>query len=144
MMHQEMRPTLSFGARLRALLLDHDFEPTEAISGIAATGWGLIVLLPVATFGTSHTYDAMASLAPEWAWGLAVLLVGILQLLTLLLDWHSWRRHTAFLAFCAWLFMSVMFIRANAASTATAIYPTMALAAAWAYWRLSLLRRGTP
>lgn len=42
--------------------------------------WGFILLLPHSTFADSRGYDSMANLAPESAWGAAMLLLGLIQM----------------------------------------------------------------
>jgi hypothetical protein len=53
----------------------------EFIPGLFLSLWGLWVLSPWwETFHASSAYVFMNSLAPEWVWGLTVMLIGLFQL----------------------------------------------------------------
>jgi hypothetical protein len=142
-MKQEQEPRASLALmvahRIRALLLDYDFEIAEAIVGMAAFGWGFIVALPLSTFGSSPTYATMLELAPEPIWGFCMAMLGLAHLYVLILNHLTWRKRLAFFSCCVWIFIAALFIMANPASTATFIYPLLAATAAWAYWRLAIL-----
>lgn len=142
MMHMEPVQRMHLRYRLRELLMDKDFEASELFSGIAALGWGLLVAWPfIDTFSTSPTFTAMAQIAPEWAWGWGGICTGAMQLAALILGTHRLRYLATWLVLVGWLFMACTFVRSNPWSTASVIYPTLALSDAWAVWRLTILRR---
>ena len=122
--------------RLRGLLLDYDFEFSELFGGVVAFSWGFWLLLPWPTFAKSPTFAAMQELAPEWVWGLFICSLGATQLASLIASWWQWRRRSALGMCLVWVFISVMFWRANFSSTASVVYPFIALSQLWAYLRM--------
>lgn len=149
--------------RLRELLRDKDFEASEFVSGFAAFGWGIMLLLPylslwlgepyIGGFSRSPTFKVMAEIAPEWVWGGAMVIAGAVQLVAAFCDYEAWacrinwravRYYTALLLIALWAFISITFIRANPGATSTAVYPIFAASDIWVYWRLHVLgRHGT-
>lgn len=123
--------------RLRALLVDYDFEFSELLNGLAATLWGLWLLLPWNTFGRTATFAAMRDTGvPEWLWGTVIFTLGIIQIAGLVAGWWRWRRRSALILCGVWAFIAVMFAQANISSTGTVIYPLFSLSAMWAYLRM--------
>ena len=140
-MHQGFDPSQTFAQQLSARLYDlmwrRDFEFAEAFTGVIAFAWGLVLMLPYATFDTAVSYHAMAqSGLPEWAWGAAIALPGLSQVIGLLLDWWNVRRRSALALVFVWAFIATMVGIANPISTTVPLYIGLALAAGWAYWRM--------
>lgn len=127
--------------RLQVLLWEKDFEFAELLGGLAGLLWGAWLLNPSwDAFEITPGFAAMAAIAPEPVWGSALLLIGALQLWALIRDRWPWRRRSAFLLFCAWMFITVMIGRANYRAAAVVVYPLLALSAAWAYIRMRFQR----
>lgn len=142
MQEQSSSPLQQTATRLRALLLDYDFEFAELLTGLAALGWGAWLLAPWwDTFGSSPSFAVFAFLGPEWAWGLLVLCLGALQLYALVRDIPNWRKTLCLLAVINWAFIATVFAVANLAATGTVIYPLLAFSAGWARLRLYLKYR---
>jgi hypothetical protein len=59
--------------------------PIETFLGIISTLFGTVLLLPFDTF-QSHAYHTLVELADEYIWGAVCLFVGILQLLTVIIN----------------------------------------------------------
>lgn len=132
-----LRLVLLRGAlRLDELLNRKDFEAAEAIAALAALGWGIILLAPADTFGSSVSFHALSLLISEPMTGAIMLIVGLTGLTALFANWHYVRRHMTFIMFVVWFFLTWLFWISNFWTTGTAIYPLLAAAAGWAYLRL--------
>lgn len=137
-MHQRQDQTSDIHPlqRLRALLVDYDFEFSELLNGLAATLWGFWLLLPWDSFGRTSSFAAMRELAPEWLWGATICGLGIIQIAGLIAGWWRWRRRSALILCGVWAFIAVMLAQANISGTGTVIYPLFSLSAMWAYLRM--------
>lgn len=146
-MNMEQEPTGIMGYfiklihQLRSIITNSDFVFTELYSGVTVLLWGLWVANPYYnTYNTSYLFQGLARLPLlEDVQGLLVALLGLAQLLVLFFGSMHVRKVASFSIVLLWLFISVMFVRANPASTATVIYPMLTLAAIWAYWRITVL-----
>ena len=110
----------------------------ELFSAITALGWGVLLLLPYDTFGSSSIYVTMSALAPEELWGIALLGGGFLQLAAVLHGKISPRKLTAMFATASWAFIAAMFASSSIYSTGVVVYGVMTLFAAWIYFRLDV------
>lgn len=130
--------------RLFVILNDADFEFAELLSGTSAFLWGAWIASPHwETFKASPTFNAMAELPlSENMQGGIIFLAGAVQVLGLAYNHLNTRKWGAFIVALIWIYVSTMFIRANITSTASVIYPLLALTAAWAYWRIAVKERG--
>lgn len=138
--HPIQKIVFSFVDRLRSILVSSDFIFTELYSALTVFLWGMWIANPhYDTFSTSTIFNTM-SLLPmhEDAQGFIFMLFGLFQMIGLFLNIGRLRRIAAFGIVLIWLFISTMFIISNPASTATVIYPMLALAAIWAYWRITI------
>lgn len=140
-MHQTPQPALAqrLTARLKVLLTKKDFEFLELLGGSIGTSWGLWLLMPWPTFAAARSFDAMREMAPEWLWGLVILLAGAAQLVGLLLDHWRGRRAGALALAAIWMFIGTMIGIASPTSTGVVVYPWLSLASLWAYWRMRLV-----
>lgn len=103
-----------------------EFHLLEMFMGLGAIGWGIWLLNPAwQSFGSTPTFRAMASRAPEEVWGLLMLLVGCGQIVAAAAEAHTARRTLAQVAAWFWLFVSIQIGIANIASTGAVIYPVM-------------------
>ena len=129
-----------FIARMRMLLVKKDVELVEIVTGGIGASWGLWLLMPWTTFGSSPSFRAMASTAPEWLWGIVILIAGGLQLAGLGRDHFKMRRAGALAMAAVWVFVSTMIGIASPTSTGVIVYPWLAMASFWSYWRIRLVR----
>lgn len=119
-------------------MITYEIELVEIMSGIAAFSWGLWLINPAFnSFASTKTFDTMAMLAPEWMWGIAMMLIGFFQVESVLSHRLSRRKTTSIILSTMWIFITALFAYANVASTATVIYGTFAFFTIWSYLRLS-------
>lgn len=112
--------------RLWWVVARSEFYILEALVGLGAAGWGLWLANPYwHSFASSPSYEAMAHYAPEEVWGLALLALGLAQVGAAGAQLLLARRILSLLAVFVWLFVSVMFVSANVASTASVMYPVL-------------------
>ena len=88
----------------------------EWFNAAVLLNFGITLLRPGCTFCTSHSYDALASIATEREWGLALIFVAGIRIVALTLNgtfgWFKvlspWARIvTAFLSAFAWFFIAI-------------------------------------
>jgi hypothetical protein len=112
---------------------------SEFVIGFQGIGVGLWLLLPFDTFASNPAYGRMASFLPEWAWGGALFIVGISQVLaTALPDARSLsiRRVTNWLMMVIFLSMAFTFGMYNIFSTGVPSYGIVGLAELFIFIRL--------
>lgn len=117
--------------QLRRVLVSGDLSPIELYSASVALVWGVWLLGPWATFGSSPAYRAMADIAPEWTWGAVFAAAGL---------WQVSRRDrgpAALLIAVLWSFVSAMFIAANWRGVPTVTYPALVLINVWIVLRMA-------
>lgn len=104
--------------QLAWIVTQSHFEFSELGSGTAGVLVGAWLLVPSwATFASSHTYDAMALLAPEWTWGAGILALGVVQVAGVLAkEPRRLRLGAALGATALWAFVLAMFLMSNPAS----------------------------
>lgn len=123
--------------RLFGVIPDADTELLELLLGLLATLWGLGLLNPWShTFVSAPGFSAMALLAPEWAWGVAVAVLGLLQLGGLRGRHPQARRVGALGGLFVWAFVGVMIFRGNWAGLGWIIWGVVATGCAIVYLRL--------
>ncbi|GGC68740.1 hypothetical protein [Chelatococcus reniformis] len=111
------------------------------LAGMAA-GYGVALLWPGDTFGTSPSYSFMAAIANESTWGLAALTIGLIRLTALFIN-GTYRRSpliragTAFLCVDLWTAIALGLSAGDARAPATglAIYPVLAALDIWNVYR---------
>jgi hypothetical protein len=109
----------------------------QIILSTGALLWGVWLIVPLQTFATS-TFAALARLAPEGAWGSAVVLLALGSLYTTVRRNYTWQK-CALLALTAWwILLFLLVIEANPASTATVTYPLLAAVSIFAYLQVGL------
>lgn len=118
------------------ILAEHDTEPMELLGGAAKLLLGAHLLAPWQTFvGNVHLYADMAAL-PEWAWGTALVALGIGHLGALRNGDYGWRRWSSFAGFLVWASLGATFLHTQPTAL---IGPTLLVFAAgqgWCYVRL--------
>jgi hypothetical protein len=139
--YQQMEPQTSLVQRIFSrfvwLVRDSQFEFTEFRASLIALAWGLWLLNPLwSTFASSHSFDAMAHIAPEAAWGGAIAAIGAIQMLAFAGEHRRARIIACALGVFVWAVVAAMFGLANLASTGVPAYSLFVLDNAWALWRL--------
>lgn len=135
-----MIPTDSKG--LKRILFYYDFEPLEFWVSLFSCLWGFWLLNPYFdSFQVSTSFLAMGTLAPEWVWGFAIFLLGLLQIYVLISKYNLDRKRLAFLSMLIWCFISVGFFISNIQALACVIHPMVAFANGLVYIRLSTRNR---
>jgi hypothetical protein len=95
------------------------------------SAWGLWLLIPWwDTFGSSKVFDAMETIAPEWAWGAAMTLLGLARLTMWIKDGHliKFRRAFAVASMFVWVLITVVYALGNPLTTGVPIYATLIIA----------------
>ena len=123
-------------AVIKHFFVSYDIEYIEMMSGMLALFWGIILLLPFDTFSSTPSYFAMQTIAPEIAWGLAVAIGGMAQMISVLFLSNYARKLTAGISIFIWWFVAGMFIVSNSISTAVPVYSIIALSSSWSFIRL--------
>lgn len=94
--------------RLKRFLFTYDWEVVEIQCASFKIAWGAWLLLPFQTFG-GQSYRGLASIAPEVAWGIIILVIGLLHMKAVLGKSMAFRKIMIFIGFCFWLFMALIF-----------------------------------
>jgi hypothetical protein len=138
--HMETEPGLvqRVVQRLTRLLRDADFEFTEFKNALLAILYGAWLLNPAThTFASSHSYGAMARLAPEEMWGALICALGLLQMLGFVGERRRMRTVTSGVGVFAWASITTALWLANPASANVVVYGLFTLSSAWSLWRLA-------
>jgi hypothetical protein len=109
----------------------HERERVELVCSLAMAAWGLWLLIPWwDTFGSSKVFDAMETIAPEWAWGAAMTLLGLARLTMWIKDGHliKFRRAFAVASMFVWVLITVVYALGNPLTTGVPIYATLIIA----------------
>lgn len=97
---------------LQNRLLDWVESPAdwmEAFSAILFWIYGVLLLLPPATFQMTPSYRVMAFIAPEEIWGGAFIVVALLHSLSLCIGFRRLRVPACMLGAFVWIFVGVTF-----------------------------------
>lgn len=122
--------------RLADILWHRHFEIAELFGSIFWAGWSLVLLNPWAnTFVTAPAYRAMASLAPEGAWGWVGLLLAVSEFCAMTSEHRIWRIAAAGLLFGWALFIGTMLGLSNPVGTGAVVYTTVGLLSLFAFLR---------
>ena len=124
--------------RLFTLLWSKDVEASELVVMLCTLGWGVWLVNPSwDSFSSTPTFRSMQAIAPEWVWGTPMLVLSLVHLVGLLADHSRIRKACTFANTLLWVFLSAMVWQGNLASTASVVYPVLALASLWAWLRLA-------
>lgn len=113
-----------FWARLRVAdtLLPEVFNSTLSIA------WGLWLLMPMDSFHSSIPGLAlMGVFAPEPAWGVIILVIGLWQIAAVYVGNRTRRRIGMIISAAMWTFIATFVTLANPHSTGTVVYSMLAL-----------------
>lgn len=124
--------------RLWLLLRHSDPRIVEFGNALLACAWGLWLLLPWASWGSSIIYRPLLLLAPEHAWGIVYAAIGGAHMAVALSDWYQWRRWFSFISVIKWTLVVALFAIGHLHATATVVYGAIAVASAWVFIRIGL------
>lgn len=99
----------------------------EVFSSLLAWCWGILLILPYDTFGSTLSYRTMAFLAPEESWGFLFILIALLHGLSLCAGFFELRVPACWLASFIWSFVGVLFAIANPQGIAPWLWLSLAL-----------------
>ncbi len=114
------------------ILAEHDTEPTELAGGLMKLLIGGWLLLP---HDTTSTFSLL-TIAPEWAWGVVMALLGGGHWFALRDGYVRWRRAAAMLGFLVWFYLALTALWFNPASLGFALFSGLAVSQSWVYVRL--------
>lgn len=125
------------------ILTRKDFDSAELFSSAFKVLWGGWLLLPMDTFGASGDFRLMRSafawqpyLAPEAIWGLLLVGLGLNHIHALATRRFRMRRRAVRIGAGIWSAVAVLVFAASPGGPGLVVYGMLALANAWAYWRL--------
>ena len=99
--------------------------------------WGLWILNPLeSTFKISSAYTLMASIAPEWVWGLVLLAIGIFQMIVIFTPNLRLRLVSSVICLFIFVVMAFLILAGNVGSVTIPTYLVFALCEWFAYTEL--------
>ena len=110
-------------------------ETGELLLGFTGLVWGIWLLHPAETFQLP-SYQGFIEVAPEWAWGLAFLLLGLFTLYATLINSYKCRRLSTLANVIGWTFVMTAFFVHVPQSTAVPVYFLIALSSIWLHIRV--------
>ncbi|WP_422661712.1 hypothetical protein ACK8P5_26685 (plasmid) [Paenibacillus sp. EC2-1] len=84
--------------------------------------WSFILILPMDTFGTSSSYQAMAGIAPEEVWSAGFFIAATFSFVGMIYERKNIRLVGLITGSFLWLFVSAMMAIGNIATTGTGTY----------------------
>jgi hypothetical protein len=112
-------------------IVDVDIMPVEIVLMYVSVAFGLKLLSPETTFDSSNAFIVMSKIAPEWAWGGAMLLTGLTRLIGIYRHSLVIRRAVSFVSLLLWTSISISFFLSNPSGTGPITFSTFAFASAW-------------
>lgn len=111
---------------------------TQRGLGVLSLLWGVVLLWPTNTYGTTPSFNLLAHTIPEDALGAAFALVGLCKIASSL--WGSLRVRGFFaaLGFGMWLFVALSIFASVAFSTGWVVYSFVAWLSGYNFWQLWL------
>jgi hypothetical protein len=109
--------------------------PAELIAASFAFWWGFWITSPWwVVFGTSRTYRVMELVAPDYVWGGALMLAGLVLACSSLQDVTVAKLPALLFLVAYFVFVSIVFGAANIGSTAPITYLHVAATYAWLWF----------
>ena len=109
---------------------------TETILASSALSWGIWLLLPFNTYGSSVTFSVLADIAPEWVVGSAMFLAGLLLFVGGVRQSYCLRRWSLVAIALMWAILWMAFLLGNWRSTATVTYIWWFVLSVYSYLRV--------
>jgi hypothetical protein len=94
--------------------------------------WGLWLLMPWLNF-TGPAFAVLASIAPEWEFGIASVVLGAVALIGAISGRPTYLAVSSFLAFMYWFLIGLAFAAASITSTGVLTYMIIAMYSAFTY-----------
>ncbi|RYG33584.1 hypothetical protein EON81_17840 [bacterium] len=104
-----------------------DTRPIEGLYCLLTLAWGLSLLFPGDAFAQSRNFRPMASLAPDWLWGLLTIGVGTIRAYGLGRGKVWARLFAAMGGGVVWSFVWLTMLMANSISTGVAVYGVLSM-----------------
>jgi len=120
---------------LLTILLYGEGELLELCIAFQAIGWGVWILLPHDAFAVSEAFHFLAIIAPEFIWGGAALLMGLILLIAI--PKRMWRLEKLSLvaSLFLWSCVTLSFILGGTGSVGTIVYTLFAFYSFFCLWR---------
>ena len=109
------------------------FRTLKIFSTSIAMWWGVVLILPFDTFSTALSYKAMAGIAPEFYWGLLMLIMGLAHLIGITYSLKKIEKASFLIATFVWIFIAAMFTIGSPPNTASGTYALIGLLTGWLY-----------
>lgn len=122
--------------QMRRVLRDEDTGPLAILLGLYMLIWGVALLMPWTTFTAFSVYGPMSQIAPEWVWGLLIVLVGSVQVLAPTQKHRTCMCWVHAIAGTIWTFWALFFLMGSGGVSAAAPgFLVLALGSALCYLR---------
>ena len=121
--------------RMYTLVRVYHHDPIELAVSPLCTLYGLFLLMPWDTYGSSKAFNVLAGWLPEWTAGLLFLVIGGRWFIGVMLEQRFPRRLNSFFAFALYTLWAVMIGVANLPGLGWLIYGGMAMLCLWACYR---------
>lgn len=122
-------------ARLWWVLSKAHSDLTELLFSLIAIIWGLWLLLPFNSFGSSPSWSAMLAFASEDTWAIWILIIGLIQFLGVACNYESSRKRSPFVLFLTWLCVAAGLIFTSPITTGIPLYGSIAIIQGLLYLR---------
>jgi len=115
-----------------------DTTAVETITAVQSLLLGLWLALPLDTFGSGQAFKIMSVLAPEWAWSILMVGIGVVQLYLVHAKRVGPRLIVARVMLPIWIVIDLSFLLSLPASTASSTYFVFVLCCIWSVISLVL------
>ena len=125
------------------IIKTYDTEPIELLNSLVFVYLGLTLLIPGSTFASNNiSYRTMELAAPENVWGAVMATLGVLSLIGVANNFRWLRVSTLVFKILILSTWGVLYYIGNPLTTG-GTYCILALSAAWAFVRLTIVRKET-
>jgi len=115
---------------------NHSTLPVEALSGLIAWYWTIVLLAPGNTFIGNPVYKTLIYICPlEWVWACVMLFAAILHTLTVCFSVNSLRYISLGFSLFIWIFLTVTFFMSAPFSVSPGVYGLLSAFTLWAWYR---------
>jgi hypothetical protein len=115
-----------------------DTTAVETITAVQSMLLGIWLLLPFDSFGSSQAFRIMSVIAPEWAWSVLMVAIGVSQLYFVHTKRITPRLNMARVMLPVWIVIDLSFLLSLPASTASSTYFVFVLCCVWSVISLVL------
>ena len=131
--------------RLRQVLILADTGIVELWAGILTTLWGIWLLCSEKVFGLNRAYLVMSKQMDSGSWGLTLLGIGLIQILSFLFLSYRLRKATSFFLLFLWIYLTITIyisLEEGTGSFIVCVYSSITALLAWAYIRIGIIVNG--